>query len=88
MSYFLITPFIKPRTLSRFFWTYLIPIVPLATCWDGVISLLRVYSVRELEELASPLQSKDYVWETGQASMETPLFEYTYLLGYPVEESQ
>ena len=84
LSYFLFTPFIKPRTLSRFLWTYLIPIVPLATCWDGVVSLLRVYSVQELKELTEPFQNNDYIWETGQASTGTPLFVFTYLLGYPV----
>lgn len=84
VSYLLITPFITPRTLSRFFWTYLVPIVPLVTCWDGVISLLRVYSLQDLKELTDPLQCKDYIWETGQASTGTPLFVFTYLLGYPV----
>jgi len=84
VSYLLITPFIKPRTWSRFFWTYLLPVVPLATCWDGIISLLRVYSWQDLNELTEPLQCKDYIWEAGQASTGTPIFEYTYLLGYPV----
>jgi len=83
VGYLLITPFITPRTLSRFLWTYLLPIVPLATCWDGVISLLRLYSLQELKELTDPLQSKDYTWETGQASTGTPIFVFTYLLGYP-----
>jgi hypothetical protein len=87
LSYLFITPFIKPHTLSRFFWTYLVPIVPLATCWDGVISLLRVYSPQDLKELTAPFQSKDYVWEIGQASTGTPIFEFTYLLGYPVAKS-
>ena len=84
VSYLLVTPFITPRTLPRFFWTYLVPIVPLVTCWDGVISLLRVYSLQDLKELTDPLQCKDYIWETGQASTGTPLFVFTYLLGYPV----
>lgn len=84
VSYLLITPFIKPRTWSRFFWTYLVPIVPLATCWDGVISLLRVYSPQDLRELTGPFQRKDYIWETGQASTGTPIFEFTYLIGYPI----
>ena len=84
VSYLLVTPFIKPRTVSRFFWTYLIPIVPLATCWDGFISLLRVYSIQDLKELIEPFQSNDYIWETGQASTGTPIFAFTYLLGYPV----
>jgi hypothetical protein len=84
VSYLLITPFIKPRTMSRFFWTYLVPAVPLATCWDGVISFLRAYSLRELRELTDTLQREDYNWEVGQASTGTPVFVFTYLLGYPV----
>lgn len=84
LTYLLITPFIKPRKISRFLWTYLIPIVPLATCWDGVVSLLRVYSLEELKGLTTSLQSKDYVWEPGKASTGTPIFEFTYLIGYPL----
>jgi hypothetical protein len=84
VTYLLITPFITPRTLTRFFWTYLIPIVPLATCWDGVISLLRVYSVGDLKELTDQIQRKDYIWEAGQASTGTPIFVFIYLIGYPV----
>jgi hypothetical protein len=82
-SYLVLTPFIKPRTFSRFLWTYLLPVVPLATCWDGVISLLRVYSVQELKVLVDSAQSKGYIWEIGQASTGTPVFLFTYLVGYP-----
>jgi hypothetical protein len=84
LGYLFATPFIQPRTWSRFLWTYLLPIVPLATCWDGLVSFLRVYSQRELGELIKPLQRKDYTWEIGQASTGTPLFVFTYLVGYPV----
>lgn len=83
-SYFLMTPFIKPCTFARFFWTYLIPIVPLATSWDGVISLLRVYSPPELQKLTNSIPSHSYMWEVGQAETGTPIFVFTYLLGYPV----
>ncbi len=84
LSYLFMTPFIRPRTLARFFWTYLIPIVPLATCWDGIVSLLRVYSTRQLEELAASLLCSDYAWEIGEASTGTPIFTYVYLIGYPI----
>lgn len=83
ISYLLLTPFIIPRTLSRFLWTYLIPIVPLITCWDGVISLLRVYSSQELKELTNSIPIQDYTWEIGQASIGAPGLVYLFLLGYP-----
>jgi len=87
-SYFLMTPFITPRTFARFFWTYLLPVVPLATSWDGVISLLRTYSPKELKELTDSCISNDYTWEVGHASTGTPVFSFTYLVGYPVEKLQ
>ena len=84
LGYVLMTPFIKPRSWSRLLWTYLLPIVPLATCWDGVVSLLRVYSPRALESMSRELSSADYAWEIGTASTGVAIFEYVYLVGYPV----
>jgi hypothetical protein len=84
LGYFLLTPFIKPRTLVRFFWTYLIPVVPLITSWDGVVSLLRVYSPQELKELTTRIACEGYEWDAGVASTGTPIFSFTYLVGYRV----
>lgn len=88
LSYFILTPWIKPRTWARFLWTYLIPIVPLVTCWDGVVSLLRVYSPRALDELTTRIPCQDYVWETDLASTGIPIFVFTYLVGYPAKQIQ
>jgi hypothetical protein len=82
-SYLFMTPFIKPRTLARFFWTYLLPIVPLATCWDGIVSLLRTFSPVQLKELTDACNATEYCWEIGFASTGTPVFSFTYLVGYP-----
>ena len=85
-SYFFMTPFIKPRTFQRFFWTYLIPVVPLATSWDGIVSILRTYSPKELKELTDSCTSSGYTWEVGYAPTGTPVFSFIYLVGYPVEK--
>jgi hypothetical protein len=87
LTYFLITPILTPRTLSRFFWTYLVPLVPLATIWDGIISMLRVYSPAELKKLTASIPVENYIWEIGQASTGTPIFTFTYLVGYPVQKA-
>jgi len=84
LGYLFMTPFITPRSWSRLLWTYLIPVVPLATCWDGVVSLLRVYSPPELEAMTVPLRASDYTWDIGTACTGTPIFEYVYLVGYPI----
>jgi hypothetical protein len=84
LGYALMTPFIRPRSWSRILWTYLLPIVPLATCWDGVVSLLRAYSPQALAAMSGELRSADYAWEIGTASTGAAIFEYVYLVGYPV----
>ena len=63
----LCTPFIKPFTAGRFFFTYIIPIVPLFVLWDGIVSAFRTYSVKEMEQLVSELENKEeYNWEINR----------------------
>lgn len=83
LAYLVLTPFIKPHTIARFLWTYLVPIVPLTTSWDGVVSLLRVYSPQELHELTADIPSTDFRWEIGVMPAGNPLFGFIYLPGYP-----
>jgi hypothetical protein len=86
LTYLLVTPFIRPFSFLRIFWTYFLPVVPLATCWDGVISLMRVYSIRELSDLVKPLRKSNYVWEIGRVGTGTPIFDFIYLIGHPISE--
>ncbi len=88
LGYLFATPFIRPHTWSRLLWTYLLPIVPLATCWDGLVSFLRVYSQTELRELVGSLHGDNYQWEIGEASTGTPLFVFSYLVGYPLDQPE
>lgn len=83
LTYLFATPFMKPRKLSRFIFTYILPLVPLATCWDGIVSILRVYSPAEAKNLAAQIHVDGYTWETGIASTGTPVFNFTYIIGYP-----
>lgn len=78
----LMTPFIRPFRWERFFWTYLIPIVPLVMCWDGLVSCLRTYSPRELERLTEEIHAEGYRWEIGRVHS-FGACRITYLLGYP-----
>ncbi len=61
----LLSPFVKPFKMSRLFWEYVLPVAPLVALWDGVVSDLRTYSVIELEELVSSIESTGYKWEVG-----------------------
>jgi hypothetical protein len=76
----LATPFVRPFRWTRLLWTYIIPIVPIFSAWDGFVSGPRLYSVQELQEIVQGLPSNDYVWELGRE----PFPRYiTYLIGYP-----
>ena len=82
-----LTPFIRPFRWSRFVWTYLFPLVPLVTLFDGLVSCLRTYSVKDLHDLTASLGTKDYHWEIGTAKSLTTPMPITYLLGVPIEKA-
>lgn len=74
------TPFIRPFKLKRILFTYIIPIIPLVVWWDGIISLLRTYSIKEMQQLINDLDNKnDYDWEIGKARSGPAVI--LYLLG-------
>lgn len=82
ISVFLTTPFIRPFKIGRIIFTYLIPIVPIAVLWDGIVSALRTYSVGEMQNLVARIERKDtFVWEVGRLKS-GPAY-VLYLLGYP-----
>ncbi|MBU2951336.1 hypothetical protein KO493_11570 [Tamlana agarivorans] len=62
-----VTPFIRPFKWGRIIFTYLIPIVPLFVLWDGVVSSLRTYSIKEMEALVASLKGTEtYDWEISK----------------------
>lgn len=81
---FLQIPFIKPRTMAGFFWTYLIPIIPIMHWWDGLVSSLRTYTTSELWEIINSIDWKKYHWEVGAKPIKTCGMKgkITYLIGY------
>ncbi|MDW7690994.1 class I SAM-dependent methyltransferase [Flammeovirgaceae bacterium SG7u.111] len=79
----LTTPFIRPFRWQRLVFTYLIPLIPLCTLWDGIVSVLRLYDPEMMQQLISELPENDFHWETGKASH--PFGKVIYLIGYPKE---
>jgi hypothetical protein len=79
----LLTPLVRPVSGVQFLFTYLVPILPVLIFWDGLVSQLRTYSARELEEFTRDLQSPEYRWEAG--ILEIPLMPagVPYLIGRP-----
>jgi hypothetical protein len=77
-----VTPFIKPVRVSRLLLTYLLPVVPLCTWWDGVVSCLRAYHPHELQALVSSLPENGYTWEIGRLPVPNAPTSLIYLIGY------
>lgn len=79
----LATPFIRPFSWLRLLFTYLIPIVPLCSLWDGVVSQLRAYRDVDLREMTAGLGGGEYEWRAGWASVPSIRGKVTWLVGLP-----
>jgi hypothetical protein len=77
----IVTPQLRPVRVSRYVFTYLLPILPLAILFDGVVSCLRTYTPAELTELTKGLES--YHWEMGVLPIPRSPIPLTYLIGTP-----
>ncbi len=76
------TPFIRPFNFGRIIFTYLIPVVPLFILWDGVVSVLRTYTLEEMKSMTHGLNNQlRYKWEIEK--IEDGPITILYLLGYP-----
>ena len=76
----LATPAIRPFRWPRLFWTYLVPVIPLAVLFDGIVSCLRTYTPAELLELSRGIDG--YRWVAGEERAKGPV-PLTYLTGTP-----
>ncbi len=74
-------PFVRPFRISRIFWSWILPVIPLVLWVDGILSCLRAYSPAEMVALCERVTAPGYVWDAGNAS--GGLGRVTYLLGYP-----
>ncbi|NRT86796.1 hypothetical protein DE167_002694 [Clostridium beijerinckii] len=82
---FLVTPFLRLMKLSKLLFTYIIPIIPICTIWDGIASILRVYFIEDLDELINRIDSENYIWEKGiiKDNEGSGRRSFVYLIGYP-----
>jgi len=82
LEFIIATPFFRPFRISRILLTYLIPLIPICTIWDGVVSTLRLYHPKELLKFAEETDDKTYTWKAGKVRNSFGL-HITYLIGYP-----
>lgn len=82
LNVLLLTPFIRPFRWQVLSFIYILPLIPLYILWDGIASIFRTYSQKELHEMVLKLnQSDKFDWEIGlKKNGQIPVF---YLFGYP-----
>ncbi len=77
-----VTPFIRPFSFGRIFFTYIVPIVPIFVWWDGLVSVLRTYSDQEIHNLIAKLRNGDtFEWEVNV--VKSGQVKIYYVLGIP-----
>jgi hypothetical protein len=81
------TPAIRPFRWSRLFWTYLVPVVPAAIMFDGVVSCLRIYTPDEMGAMAHEVDGEEYDWEVGVEHVAGSPAPIPYLIGVPRRRS-
>jgi hypothetical protein len=77
-------PLARPFRWAYLVFTYLIPLTPLIVLWDGIVSMLRIYSPEQMQKLTADLQAPDYVWEIGQIKVRGIPDGLPYLIGRPI----
>ena len=77
-----ITLKVRPMTWQQIVFTYFIPIIPLCFAWDGAVSNVRTYTLKDLNYLLKELQSDSYQWETG--TIKGKFSGKLYLIGKPM----
>lgn len=85
IGFLIATPFFRPFRFSRILFTYIIPLIPICTVWDGIISTLRLYHPKELLKFAEEIDAKNYVWKAGKVRNKFGL-HVTYHIGYPINQ--
>jgi hypothetical protein len=83
LAVWVLTPAIRPFRWSRLFWTYLVPVVPLAVTFDGVVSCLRIYTPEEMLTLAREAGGESYDWQAGVEYPGGSPVPIPYLIGFP-----
>lgn len=82
---YLLVPRMRPRRFVWWICTYLLPILPLAFGWDGMVSCLRTYTEQDYRALVSDLMP-GYTWRYGQQRIAGTPLHIAYFVGIPAAE--
>ncbi len=79
---------IRPFRWSRLIFTYVLPAIPLLVLVDSIVSMLRIYSPRELREMVGGVAGHEpFEWDIGTQPVRGSPIGLTYLVGVPRTEA-
>lgn len=88
LAVLVMTPTIRPFRWWRLLLTYVVPVLPMAAWWDGVVSCWRTYHPDELLALATRAAPSGMEWRVGEWWTPGQPLPVTYLLGTPTSARQ
>jgi hypothetical protein len=85
LLHWIFAPFVRPWSWRRLLWTYPLPVMPIVTCWDGLVSVLRTPRRREMEALARHASTRRFHWSVESVSF--PFGSVLILSGHSIDEA-
>lgn len=73
----------RPRSVARLACSVVVPVIPAAILWDGLMSCLRAYAVDELRALTADLDDDGYGFRIVQVPTPLVPMRVTMLIGEP-----
>jgi hypothetical protein len=73
---FFLVPFLKPFRWDRLFITYLLPIGPLICFYDGIISVIKSYALKDLQNIALEISKESRPVQVGNLRSLFTTFNY------------
>ena len=84
LAVLVLMPFVRPARWVHLLFTYLIPLLPFLMLWDGMVSMLRIYSLDQMRQLTADFRAPDYHWELGHIKVRGIPDRLPYLIGRPI----
>jgi hypothetical protein len=81
------TPFVKQLTFKQIFFTYVIPIIPIAYAWDGQASFPRTYALSDFDELLEGIDQTNYTFEIKKLLNAKGKVQGYYVFGRPLKNN-
>jgi hypothetical protein len=79
----LLTPFIKPFSLLRLFFTYLLPVNIITMTYDGIVSVLKSKTVKQYRQLSEGISTSAY--SITVSNLKSSTASLIYITGTPLQ---